>query len=93
MDRGAWQGTVHGVAKSQHDLVSEPPPTINQIGYDTCCNHTCWSFTNGSVVTLGPHWSLNACVFLRPRVLCGIGKVTAKSDIQELLNACQPISA
>ena len=40
MDRGAWQGTVHGVAKSQHDLVSEPPPTINQIDYDTCCNHT-----------------------------------------------------
>ena len=28
MDRGAWQGTVHGVAKSQ-DLVTKPPPCIH----------------------------------------------------------------
>ena len=26
MDRGAWQATVHGVAKSQHHLVTKPPP-------------------------------------------------------------------
>ena len=26
MDRGAWQGTVHGVARDRHDLVTKPPP-------------------------------------------------------------------
>ena len=25
MDRGAWQATVHGVARVGHELVSEPP--------------------------------------------------------------------
>ena len=28
MDRGAWQATVHGVARVGHDLVTEPPPPI-----------------------------------------------------------------
>ena len=27
MDRGAWQATVHGVARVGHDLVSPPSPT------------------------------------------------------------------
>ena len=26
MDRGAWQATVHGVARIGHDLVTKPPP-------------------------------------------------------------------
>ena len=26
MDRGAWQATVHGVARVGHDLVITPPP-------------------------------------------------------------------
>ena len=26
MDRGAWQATVHGVARIIHDLVTKPPP-------------------------------------------------------------------
>ena len=26
-DRGAWQATVHGVARVGHDLVIKPPPT------------------------------------------------------------------
>ena len=26
MDRGAWQATVHGVARVRHDLVTKPPP-------------------------------------------------------------------
>ena len=26
MDRGAWQATVHGVARVGHDLVTTPPP-------------------------------------------------------------------
>ena len=26
MDRGAWQATVHGVAKVRHDLTTKPPP-------------------------------------------------------------------
>ena len=25
MDRGAWQATVHGVARVGHDLVTKPP--------------------------------------------------------------------
>ena len=25
-DRGAWQATVHGVARAGHDLVTKPPP-------------------------------------------------------------------
>ena len=28
MDRGAWQATVHGVARVRHDLTTEPPPII-----------------------------------------------------------------
>ena len=27
MDRGAWQATVHGVARVGHDLVTKPPRT------------------------------------------------------------------
>ena len=26
MDRGAWQATVHGVARVRHNLVTNPPP-------------------------------------------------------------------
>ena len=26
MDRGAWQATVHGVARVGRDLVTKPPP-------------------------------------------------------------------
>ena len=26
MDRGAWQATVHGVARFGHDLATKPPP-------------------------------------------------------------------
>jgi len=26
MDRGAWQATVHGVARVRHDLATKPPP-------------------------------------------------------------------
>ena len=28
MDRGAWQTTVHGVARVGHDLVTKPPPPL-----------------------------------------------------------------
>ena len=28
MDRGAWQATVHGVARVGHDLETKPPPPI-----------------------------------------------------------------
>ena len=30
MDRGAWQTTVHVVAKVGHDLVTKPPPSYSQ---------------------------------------------------------------
>ena len=26
MDRGAWQATVHGIARVGHDLATKPPP-------------------------------------------------------------------
>ena len=26
VDRGAWQATVHGVTRVEHDLVTQPPP-------------------------------------------------------------------
>ena len=28
MDRGAWQATVHGVARVGHDLATKPPPPL-----------------------------------------------------------------
>ena len=28
MDRGAWQATVHGVARVKHDTASKPPPEL-----------------------------------------------------------------
>ena len=28
MDRGAWQATVHEVARIQHDIATKPPPSI-----------------------------------------------------------------
>ena len=35
MDRGAWQATVHGVARVGHDLATKPPP--NQIHMHRIC--------------------------------------------------------
>ena len=28
MDRGAWQATVHGIARIRHNLVTKPPPEL-----------------------------------------------------------------
>ena len=28
MDRGAWQATVHGLARVGHNLVAKPPPSL-----------------------------------------------------------------
>ena len=28
MDRGAWQATIHGVARAGHDLATKPPPLM-----------------------------------------------------------------
>ena len=33
MDRGAWQATVHGVARVRHDLVTEKQQPL----YASCC--------------------------------------------------------
>ena len=30
-DRGAWQATVHGVARVRHDLATKPPPPAKLI--------------------------------------------------------------
>ena len=29
MDRGAWQATIHRVARVGHDLVNKPPPAAH----------------------------------------------------------------
>ena len=29
MDRGAWQGTVHGVARVGHDIATKPPTLLS----------------------------------------------------------------
>ena len=36
MDRGAWQATVHGVARVGHNLATKPPPNI--LSYPTSTN-------------------------------------------------------
>ena len=28
MDRGAWQATIHGIARVEHDLETKPPPHL-----------------------------------------------------------------
>ena len=28
MDKGAWQATVHGVARVKHNLATKPPPSL-----------------------------------------------------------------
>jgi len=33
MDRGAWQGTIHGVARVGHDLATKPPPSILKVAW------------------------------------------------------------
>ena len=33
MDRGAWQATVHGVARVGHDMVTKLPPTMEELGF------------------------------------------------------------
>ena len=35
MDRGAWQATVHGIARVRYDLVTKPPlpPVAKAITY------------------------------------------------------------
>ena len=30
MDKGVWQATVHGVARVGYNLVTKPPPAVNQ---------------------------------------------------------------
>ena len=33
MDRGAWPATVQGVARVRHDLVTKPPPPVEELGF------------------------------------------------------------
>ena len=67
MDRGAWQATVHGVARVGHDLATkpQPPELINQQG----------NFCQEAVVQQSkwlPSAVLCLCVHTRKRG-CGIG--------------------
>ena len=36
MDRGAWQATVHAVARVGHDLVTKPPWFHHLMGQEEC---------------------------------------------------------
>ena len=40
MDRGAWQATVHGVARVGHDLAPKPPPIC--VVYTYTIGKVCW---------------------------------------------------
>ena len=40
MDRGAWQVTVHGVARARHDLLPKPPPLIFRVTVSQSCSDT-----------------------------------------------------
>ena len=31
MDRGAWQATVHGISRVEHDLVTKPPILLTEM--------------------------------------------------------------
>ena len=44
MDRGPCQGTVHGVARVRHDLLTKPPPHVYNIHVDKelACNVGEW---------------------------------------------------
>ena len=33
MGRGAWQATIHGVARIGHDLAVKPPPSILKVAW------------------------------------------------------------
>ena len=34
MDRGAWQATVHEVARVRHNLATKSPPILNMIDFE-----------------------------------------------------------
>ena len=40
MDRGAWQATVHGVARVRHDLATKPQTTHRFLGFGFCLFYT-----------------------------------------------------
>ena len=41
MDRGAWQATVHGIARVGHDLMTIPPPVSNRLPGNPTGKHWC----------------------------------------------------
>ena len=65
----------------RHDLVSDPPPTINRVGYDICCDHTCWSFRNGAVAHSWAPLVFKCMCISQTMGLLRTGKITAKNDI------------
>ena len=42
MDRGAWQATVHGVARVRNDLATKPPPSNDTQGTINPSAHSCY---------------------------------------------------
>ena len=54
MDRGAWQATVHGIARVGHDLATKPPPPLGGGSgpWETCSpslvrvTHIPWRFVS-----------------------------------------------
>ena len=41
MDRGAWQATVHGIARVGHDLMTTPAPMSNWLPGNPTWKHWC----------------------------------------------------
>ena len=49
MDRGAWQATVHGVARVGHDLVTKPPPRyFSLVSLQQFQSNNCTAFVSHS---------------------------------------------
>ena len=39
MDREAWQVTVHGVARTRHELVTKPPYSVMKMKKNAVCSN------------------------------------------------------
>ena len=58
MDRGAWQATMHGVARVRHNLETKPPPPGNSDKSDPRLVEV---YEWNSAVPLPPVWTVQHC--------------------------------
>ena len=63
MDRGAWQATVHGVARVRHNLVTKPPPQFSGMFKDGVWRPStfCYTFYAVPESVATSHDEINLC--------------------------------